>query len=157
MKTPIIDAGATRSRAMKVKGVALAALLLASALPRAAMADPPAFTPLPPPAPVRRHRSTGMMVAGIVLTSIGSAALVSGAVLTGYFSTLHSEGGGIGVAIIGVPLMIGSTLFAAVGIPLWAVGAPAPRAGTAGTPPEQPRAAASLSFGPGSAAVRLSF
>ncbi len=87
------------------------------------------------------------MVTGIVLTSVASVALVGGAALTiGNFASPRSDAGPL-AAIIGVPLMIGSVLFAAPGIPLWVVGAgPAPK-----------KEAPVLSVGAGSATLRWTF
>lgn len=91
-----------------------------------------------------------MMVAGIVLTSIASAALVAGVVSTAYFSQAGGEASGIGVAVIGLPLLGGSVIFAGVGIPLWVVGAQRRPHGTSAAIP-------SLSMGPGSGALRWAF
>src|SRR4051794_36529423 len=108
MKTLVLDRFAARTSAVKA-GLVLAALLAVS-VPRGAVAR----EPLEPPPPVRQHRSKGMMIAGIVLTSIGSAALVSGGVLTGIGASSHSEGGGILMAFFGMPLIVGSVVFAGV-------------------------------------------
>lgn len=89
-----------------------------------------------------------MMVTGIVLTSIASLAFVSGGALI--ISAAASERSDVIAVplILGVPLMIGSTLFAAPGIPLWVVGA-----GKAPAKSEVP----AVSVGAGSATLRWTF
>jgi hypothetical protein len=108
------------------------------------VSTPPDRIPAAPPAP----RRTGMMVTGIVLTSFASVAFLGGAGLTiANFASPRSDAGPL-AAIIGIPLMVGSVLFAAPGIPLWVVGA-----GARAPKHEAP----SLSIGAGSAALRWRF
>ena len=127
---------------------------------RAAEAEPPSAAPAPlapvvestpvaPAAPAAlAPRRTGMMVTGIVLTSIASLAFVGGASLTiGNFASPRGDAGPL-AAIIGVPMMIGSVLFAAPGIPLWVVGA-----GSAAPTKRVP----TISVGAESATLRWSF
>ena len=88
-----------------------------------------------------------MMVTEIVLTSIGSLAFAGGTALTiGNFASSRCDAGPLG-AIIGVPLIIGSVLFAAPGIPLWVVGA-----GSAAPKKEAP----TIAVGAGSVMLRWS-
>lgn len=79
-----------------------------------------------------------MRIAGIVLTSIASAALVSGIVCQ---ATLPNSGGVS--LVISVPQIGLSTVIAAVGVPLWVVGA------------KPPEVAPAVSIGPGS--LRITF
>lgn len=155
MTSRIVDRRSKHSSCNKLAVAGLATALLASSVPRAAYADPP-FELAPPPATPKR-RSTGMMVAGIVLTSLGSAMLLTGAVTTGIGSSGGGDGGTILVAVVGLPFMVGSTVFAGIGIPLWVVGAQPAPAGSASAQPLPARVAASISFGAGSGAVRVSF
>lgn len=97
-----------------------------------------------------KHRNPAMMIAGMVLTGIGAAALVGGVVSTAYFSTLSGDGSGIGIVVVGLPLLGGSLLFAGVGVPLWVVGASAPPASRSALIP-------SVSVGAGSGALRWTF
>ena len=64
--------------------------------------------------------SMAMRIAGIVLTSLGSACLVAGLALEG--AVAHSSGAAAGLA--GVPPVAVSTLFAGIGVPLWVAGGP---------------------------------
>jgi hypothetical protein len=131
--------------------------------PSAFLASPLARTGPPlavaldgPPTSVPQRRSTGMMVAGIVLTSLASAAAVAGAVVI----AVNARGPGnvaqgIETLFIGVPLLGGSTVLASGGIALWVIGAesPSPTA-TAGIPAwAVPTVAAS----PRSASLRWTF
>jgi hypothetical protein len=63
-----------------------------------------------------------MMVTGIALTGIGAAALPAGVAVI-VADVNNGDDVAIAAALIGFPLVIGSTVFAAVGIPLWVVGA----------------------------------
>lgn len=63
------------------------------------------------------------MYTGITLTGIGSAALIGG---VGVFAADANQGSGYAALLIGAPLILGSTIFAGVGIPLWVLGARAP-------------------------------
>ena len=152
---------------MRYLPISLATLLLATSLPAFAQPAPlptqpappppyaaPPYAPgpmpmLPPPMEPKR-RSTGMMVAGIVLTSIASAALVGGIVTTALFASTSSNASGIGFVVISLPLLGGSTIFAGVGIPLWIVGASTPK-------PRYAEAIPRLSVGAGSGALRWTF
>jgi hypothetical protein len=89
-----------------------------------------------------------MMVTGIGLTSVASLAFIGGGALL--IGTAASDAGDVTpVSIIfGVPLVIGSVLFAAPGIPLWVIGA-----GKA--PPKN--AVPAVSVGAGSATLRWTF
>ena len=103
-----------------------------------------AFPPAPPPAaaestqparsemlvPLRapiepeeapRH-STGMMIAGIVLTSTGGFEFLTGLATTLVFGSFGGNGG-FGILLFGVPLMASGVIQAGIGIPLLAVGA----------------------------------
>ncbi len=151
---------------MRYLSFPLATLLLSSSLSALAQpAPPPTHAPpptdappyapgpmpvLPPPMEAPKRRSTGMMVAGIVLTSIASAALVGGIVTTALFASTSSNASGIGFAVISLPLFGGSTIFAGVGIPLWVVGASTPK-------PRYAEAIPRLSVGAGSGALRWTF
>lgn len=110
----------------------------------------PYAVPAPPPAEAPRRRSTGMMVAGIVLTSIASAALIAGVVSSVAIAREGGEFGGLAFIVIGLPLLGGSLIFAGVGIPLWVVGASPAK-------PQEARAIPTLALGPGSAALRVRF
>lgn len=90
--------------------------------PSATAVTPPSTAPMPP-----RHRNKSMMISGIVLTSLASATLLSG---LGVIIAFQTGCGGsfcdLATALIGFPLMAGSTLFAGIGVPLWVIGAQAP-------------------------------
>jgi len=136
----------------KARAVASATLLLASLLPSVAFADD-AVPPPPPPAPlspVPKHRNTAMMIAGMVLTGIGSAMLVGGAIATGVALDVNGQGGLVLIAAVGLPLMGGSVVFAGVGVPLWVVGAQAPP-----VPPGESLPRARVELGPST--LRVSF
>lgn len=132
---------------MKIASLLLATSLLTSIAP-AALAQPGPMPMPPPPVMIEppKHRNPAMMIAGIVLTSIGSAALIGGVVTTVAYSRADSP---FGVVLIGLPLLGGSLLFAGVGVPLWVVGASAPPAHTPLLP--------SLAVGPGSGTLRWAF
>lgn len=82
-----------------------------------------------------KYRNNAMRIAGIVLTSVASAALFSG---VAFASIVH---GADVTLIIAMPLIGASTVLAGIGIPLWVVG------GRPGAP--------AVSIGPGS--VRITF
>jgi hypothetical protein len=94
------------------------------ARPLAPLAAPPA--PLPAE-PLPTHRSPGMMVTGIALTGVGASMLLAGVSLSLAGAGSADSGGGNLVAFTAVPLIAGSLVFAAVGIPLWVVGGRSPR------------------------------
>lgn len=138
---------------MKLPFFLLFGALLANVANVADAAEPaPAAAPqpdamlatLPPDAPARR--SKGMMVTGIVLTSVGSLALLGGIGVTALDASHGSDTSGLLTVVVGVPMMVGSLLFAGAGIPLWVVGARAP----AGPAPK-------VSVGAGSATLRWTF
>lgn len=137
-------------RRMKIASLLLATSLLTS-IASPALAQPGPMPMPPPPVMIEppRHRNPAMMIAGIVLTSIGSAALIGGVITTAAFSQASGEASGIGIVVIGLPLLGGSLLFAGVGVPLWVVGASAPPAHAALVP--------SLSVGAGSGTLRWTF
>ena len=68
-----------------------------------------------------RH-STGMMIAGIVLTSTGSFEFLTGLATTLVFGSFGGNAG-FGILLFGVPLMASGVIQAGIGIPLLAVGA----------------------------------
>ncbi len=122
---------------------------LADDAPAPAALAPVAPVPAPLPAPVEplpAHRSTGMMVTGIVLTGVGATMLLTGVGVSAAGAGSASNGGGIAVAFIGLPLIAGSLLFAGVGIPLWVVGGRAPKGPTP-----------AVSVGAGSTTLRWTF
>lgn len=73
------------------------------------------------PAEAPRH-STGMMITGIVLTSTGGLEFLAGLTTTLVFGSFGGNAG-VGVLLIGVPLMASGIIQAGIGIPLLAVGA----------------------------------
>ncbi|WP_080682321.1 serine/threonine-protein kinase [Sorangium cellulosum] len=106
----------------------------ASGAALAPVAGRPAF---PPPQPLTRRRSKGMMVTGIVLTSIGAVALLGGGLALAADSATDPEYTGdptdpfeeelgyeedASAAEAGVALILGGVVFAGVGIPLAIVG-----------------------------------
>jgi hypothetical protein len=93
-----------------------------------------------------------MRIAGIVIVGFASAALVGGSIIWG-LNAGHSnaEGPGVAALVIGLPTIGGSLVLASVGVPLWVVGARAPK-GAVSQPP--PTAVLSLS---GPTMLRLSF
>ncbi|KYG02532.1 hypothetical protein BE20_50480, partial [Sorangium cellulosum] len=93
--------------------------------------------PAPPPQPLTRRRSKGMMVTGIVLTSIGAVALLGGGLAIAASSATDPDYTGdptdpfeedftyeedASAADAGVALIVGGVVFAGVGIPLAIVG-----------------------------------
>jgi hypothetical protein len=65
---------------------------------------------------------TAMRMAGITLTSLGSAAFVGGVTLIGVLeSSLH--GGPVALLFWGLPILAPSAVFTGIGIPLWVEGA----------------------------------
>lgn len=138
-------------RFMKIASLLVSTSLLTS-IASPALAQPGPM-PMPPPQVTiepPKHRNPAMMIAGIVLTSIGSAALMGGVITTAMFSRASGEASGIGIVVIGLPLLGGSLLFAGVGVPLWVIGASAPPAHHAALVP-------SLSVGAGSGTLRWTF
>ena len=65
----------------------------------------------------------GMMVTGIVLTSIGGLGMLTGASILSVDAAVQGGRFGIVSGVVGLPAIIGGALFAAPGIPLWIVGA----------------------------------
>jgi hypothetical protein len=113
----------------------------------------PAAAPVPSTPSAPRHRSRGMMIAGIVLTTFAASALVTGVAL---LTCCHvSDPDGLVDRGVGGAAAAGFSLVpAAVGIPLWVAGALPPSAPTAAS--WRPLAPA-VSVGLGSASVRWSF
>lgn len=128
-------------------------LLLPTLTPALASAQiPPLATPspLPPTAPdAPQRRSTGVMVAGIVLTSVASAALVGGVISTAAFGQ-RTDTGAWSTILVSLPMIGGSALLAAVGVPLWVLGASAPG-------PRSGKALPAVNVGAGSATLRWAF
>jgi hypothetical protein len=94
---------------------------------------------------VYRRHNPDMMVAGIVLTSLGLVMLVAGGTLIGVDqanggNTTYDENGdpissGFGtLGVTGIGLAAGSAVPLAIGIPLWVVGARGDAVPVAGVP-----------------------
>ena len=66
--------------------------------------------------------AAAMRISGILLTSIAGATLVGGVTLVGLVAGSPHSNPDIVVAV-GVPMLAASTVVAAIGIPLWVVGA----------------------------------
>jgi hypothetical protein len=110
----------------------------------------------PPPSPESpKLRSPGARNAGIVLTSIASGLMAAGLSVMIYDAASPAKAGqdvdsqGVATVHIGVPLAAASTVFAGVGIPLWAWGGGSPDS----APPTVPR----LCLGAASARLAWSF
>ncbi|WP_437312644.1 hypothetical protein [Sorangium sp. So ce385] len=101
----------------------------------AALAPVAGRAPSPPPQPLTRRRSKGMMVTGIVLTSIGAVALLGGGLALAassatdtdpeYTDPFEEELGyeeDASATEAGVALILGGVVFAGVGIPLAIIG-----------------------------------
>ncbi|WP_437729688.1 hypothetical protein [Sorangium sp. So ce1335] len=89
----------------------------------------PAPVPAAPARPQMRRRSKGMMVTGIVLTSIGAVALIGGGLAFASADSgdpVEDEFGyldeGESAADAGAALVVGGLIFAGVGIPLAIIG-----------------------------------
>jgi len=107
--------GARVAAAQSVPSVAAGASP-AALLPLPARAVPPPMWPtedLPPRAPRVAHRNVGMMIAGIVVTTLGAAV---GVTSIGFAANSNSLGLGI------VLMPIGGILLPGIGIPLWLSG-----------------------------------
>jgi hypothetical protein len=150
-----------RSRALLLGGALLLSAGAASAQTPAPLAPVPLQAPAPPPPPPSyasqpfappRHQSTGTMIAGIVLTSLGSALLVASVSLAACCNQQDSDGVSLG-GTVGVILGLSSILPAAVGIPLWVVGARAPP----GPVPMSLQVVPAVSGGPGGLTLRWTF
>ena len=92
--------------------------------------QPQYVAPEPPPEPPEpQYRHPGMRMAGIVLTSMGIVTLTAGGVWGLTALTGENGAGFLGGVLLMMPL---STVIAAVGVPLWVVGAkpPLPQAAT---------------------------
>ena len=87
-----------------------------------------------------------MMGTGIALTTLASLALVGGGVVTALDQGHPGDMHGFMTVVVGVPMMAGSVLFAAAGIPLWVVGASPSR-----------KSAPAIAVGAGSATLRWTF
>ncbi|XXX71928.1 hypothetical protein WMF30_30210 [Sorangium sp. So ce134] len=138
----------------------------------AALAPVAGRAPAPPAQPLTRRRSKGMMVTGIVLTSIGTVALVGGGLAIASACTGPDCGSGAdptdpfaeelgyeddGSELdAGYALIIGGLVFAGVGIPLAIIGGrkvpvqPEKKAASAPAPPPE------LVLGPRYAGIRWS-
>jgi hypothetical protein len=121
-----------------------AALLLTAA---AAPAQTPPAAPVPAPAPA--HRNPGVMVAGIVLTSLASGMLAATASMIACCHKTDENGQSL-ANTWGVILGLSSGLTAAVGIPLWVSGARAPA-------PPPPSAVPLVGAGPRGVVLRWAF
>lgn len=132
-------------------------------------AAPPSYSPAPaapwvaPLAGTRRH-SSGAMIGGIFLTSLGALGMAIGTGVyveaaagcsrnfdngTGQLSCSSSEG-----KLVGMTLLLSSAVGAAIGVPLWIYGAEK----TILPPDEQPlMRQVSVRVGPASAALHVSF
>ncbi|WP_437318353.1 hypothetical protein [Sorangium sp. So ce385] len=122
--------------------------------------------PAPPPVPLRRN-SPGLMAGGIALTAGGTIAFFAGTGLLASASERYEIycdfGGSTGICdtrtdgprqVAGALVAIGGGIMLAVGIPLWVIGGR--KVPATAEAPEQP-AQTTLSFGPGSAALRTRF
>jgi hypothetical protein len=159
-------------------GLLLASTLLAeTSLPaRTAHAEPPPAPLAPYAAPLvgpawasplagTRRRNSGVMALGVVLASLGAIGMAAGtaidvqavggctqADLRGSFSRSNCDNAGD--KLLGMTMLLGSAVTAAVGVPLWIYGAEK----VAATPADQaPRPAASLVVGPSKATFEVSF
>ncbi|WP_437611392.1 hypothetical protein WMF20_05770 [Sorangium sp. So ce834] len=125
-----------------------------------------AIPPAPPPVPLRRN-SPGLMLGGIALTAGGTIAFFAGTGLLASASERYEIycdfGGGTGICdtrtdgprqVAGALVSIGGGIMLAVGIPLWIIGGK--KVPATAEAPEEP-AQTTLSFGPGSAALRTRF
>ncbi|WP_433926076.1 hypothetical protein AB3662_24425 [Sorangium cellulosum] len=114
--------GATGA-ARPTSGAAPPASGAARATTGAALAPVAGGAPMPPARPQMRRRSKGMMVTGIVLTSLGTIALLGGGLALASAcsdpecETYSEDDGGAGAALV-----VGGLIFAGVGIPLAIVG-----------------------------------
>jgi hypothetical protein len=105
-----------------------------------------------PYAPPPTHQNSGMMIAGIVLTSLGSAMLLATLAMVACCNQQDSDG--ISIAdTLGVIVGLSSILPAAVGIPLWVVGARSPPQSLLVPVQVVP----AVSAGPGGVALRWTF
>lgn len=103
-----------------------------------------------PSSPPSERRSPAMMYTGISLTALGSATLIGGVSI---FAVDATQGSGFAAILLGVPMMIGSTIFAGVGIPLWIVGAQAPDGGSSKIAPAIP----AVAIAPGAVTMQWRF
>ncbi|WP_434040744.1 MULTISPECIES: hypothetical protein [Sorangium] len=114
--------GATGA-AQPTSGAAPPASGAARATTGGAIAPVAGGAPTPPARPLMRRRSKGMMVTGIVLTSLGTIALLGGGLALASTcsdpecASYDEEDGGAGAALV-----VGGLIFAGVGIPLAIVG-----------------------------------
>ena len=162
-------------------GLLLASTLLASTSlsARPAFAEPPpaplapsAAPPSYPPAPAApwaaplagtQRRSSGAMIGGILLTSLGAVGMASGSAIyaeaaggcstnfdNGFGETICSDSEG---KLVGMTVLLTSAVVAAVGVPLWIYGAEK----IAVPSSEQPIREVSVRVGPTSATLHVSF
>jgi hypothetical protein len=118
--------------------------------PASAQYAPPPVEPPPPPV---QYRHPSWRVAGIVMTSIGAASLISAAVVIGLDQTVWSkscsDSCGVLSFAVGLPLGLVGLGLVGPGIPLWVVGS---------LPPKQPPPAVpSVAAGPRSVTLRWAF
>ncbi|WP_437720006.1 hypothetical protein [Sorangium sp. So ce861] len=135
---PPLAGAPARAAAPPVSGHAAPPPARAAAPPAsgAALAPVAGRAPAPPPQPLTRRRSKGMMVTGIVLTSIGAVALLGGGLALAASSATDPDTGeptdpfeeefgyeeDASATEAGVALILGGVVFAGVGIPLAIVG-----------------------------------
>jgi hypothetical protein len=158
-------------------GLLLASTLLVStALPARAEPPPAPLAPLAAVAPATappwaaplagtRRRSSGAMIGGIVLTSLGALAMAIGTAadvdaisscVVGtsggqiFRTNCDNEGNKIGAM---TTLLVGATAVA-FGVPMWIFGSEKVAANPDDAPPKP---AAAVAIGPGTASLRLSF
>ncbi|WP_437901567.1 hypothetical protein [Sorangium sp. So ce124] len=165
---PPAPAGAAAPPPSGATAPAGAAALRASGAPFAPVA---AHAPAPPAAPLTKRRSKGMMVTGIVLTSLGTVALLGGGLVLASSSSCSGDSCGYDSSDpfaddevyeeddtegAGVGLVVGGLVLAGVGIPLAIIGGrkvpvqPEKQAASAPAPPPE------LVIGPRYAGLRWS-
>ncbi|WP_437322566.1 hypothetical protein [Sorangium sp. So ce381] len=165
---PPAPAGAAAPPPSGATAPAGAAALRASGAPFAPVA---AHAPAPPAAPLTKRRSKGMMVTGIVLTSLGTVALLGGGLVLASSSSCAGDSCGYDSSDpfaddevyeeddtegAGVGLVVGGLVLAGVGIPLAIIGGrkvpvqPEKQAASAPAPPPE------LVIGPRYAGLRWS-
>ncbi|WP_437519845.1 hypothetical protein WME79_25260 [Sorangium sp. So ce726] len=136
-----------------------------AAAPRASGAPVAAYAPPPPAAPLTKRRSKGMMVTGIVLTSLGTVAVLGGGLVIASTTSCSGDSCGYDSSSVyeeedtdgaGVGLVVSGLILAGVGIPLAIIGGrkvpvqPEKQAASAPAPPPE------LVIGPRYAGLRWS-
>jgi hypothetical protein len=147
-----------RTGAILLGGAMLLLSSTAAAQQAAPSPPPPASEPPPAPRPVAPvYRNGTMRTAGIVLTGIGVALAVAGGAALGW--GLAQTGGlglnGIGGDLVGSFFLGGSAVIAAIGVPLWVIGAKPPQPEAAAAIPAW--AVPAVGAGPRSVTLRWSF